>query len=400
MLKILHINTFSWGGAAKAGIRLHEALLRYGVSSKILFLEQNDYNIPESYDFKGHLSKQNITKKLRQKLKEKYVTHRQLQKLKSIGGDPNLFKFSQTPYRVLDHPLFQWADIVHLHWVSDLINPITFFQNIQQPVFWTFHDLQAVSGGYHYNCGIDKEQYSKLIARNQFINKKSIAKQRIHVICPSQWMLKSVENSELLENAQCFHLPYGVDTDIFSPLSQETARTILGLAVESKIALFAAGNLFDPRKGLIDLLAAFAQLKDENIQLAVVGNKYQKQLPENVHYLGNMKDERLMRVAYAAANITVLPSLADNLPNTALESLLCGTPILANRVGGLVEIVNEQNGSLCDTQNIDEFAQQLVAILNKGFNNHLILQAAVKKYGNASQIESIIPLYERVLAKV
>lgn len=397
MFKVLHLNTYSWGGAAKASIRLHESLLKNGVQSKILFLEQSDYNIPESYCFRAYLAGQKIFKKIYQKGKEKYIIYQQFQKLKSINGDPNHFKFSYSPYTVELHPLFLWADIIHLHWVSNFINPATFFQKVKQSIFWTFHDIQAISGGYHYESDVNQKLYKNLLIYNQAINNKSFANEKIHVICPSKWMLDNTKAKAVLKKAEFFHLPNGIDTAVFSPLNQQMSRKLLNLPTGKKIILFVAGDLFNPRKGFRYLLDAFSKLENGNHQLICVGNKYQNRLPKEVHYLGNIDDERLMRVVYAAADVTVIPSLEDNLPNTALESILCGTPLLANPVGGLVEIVNNQNGLLCNTQDVEDFSNKLKTVLKTEFDQVLIYQNAEKYYSGLRQVQQLIPLYEKSL---
>ncbi|MEN0047263.1 MAG: glycosyltransferase [Bacteroidota bacterium] len=400
MLKVLHLNTYSWGGAAKASIRLHKALLKSGVQSKILFLEQDDYNIPKSVCFKDYLASQKLFKKLLQKVKKRYKVYQQSNRLKAIDGNPNLFKFSYSPYRVETHPLFQWADIIHLHWVSDFINPLTFLRELKQPLFWTFHDLQAISGGYHYKSSIDLEQYNSLLKQNQAINKLAFTDKKIYAICPSEWMLEEVRNRKVISRIELFHLLNGIDPTIFSPISKEVARDVLNLSMRKKIILFIAGNLFDQRKGLFYLLEAFSALKNKNSQLVVVGNKYEHELPEAVHYLGNIRDERLMRLVYAAADVTVVPSLADNLPNTALESILCGTPLLANRIGGLTEILNHKNGLLCDVQKINEFSKKLEAMLEKKFDPTSIHQDAKALYSDSIQVKRLLPLYKKSLTDV
>ena len=76
--------------------------------------------------------------------------------------------------------------------------------------------------------------------------------------------------------------------------------------------------------------------------------------------LGIIRDERLMSVVYSAADVFVIPSLMDNLPNTVLESLLCGTPVIGFPVGGILDMVQDgENGYLTNEISVPALVKTL-----------------------------------------
>lgn len=120
------------------------------------------------------------------------------------------------------------------------------------------------------------------------------------------------------------------------------------------------------RKGMSYLIEAFKLLsvsKNNDIALAIFGNGSPASLKDieyPVYSLGNIKDELLLSICYSAADIFALPSLEDNLPNTALESMACGTPVVSFDTGGIPEMIRpELTGLLAKTNDIQDFANKI-----------------------------------------
>jgi len=421
LMKILLVNTSNNGGAAKACIRLHQGLLHEGIDSKLLLKEKATNTIPETYqiDLPGRSKKSVIQNKIRKYFPDtrtvRYKKQRQFIKSRS----PLLEQFSY-PYSDIDitqSKLYRESDIVHFHWVAHFLDFTSFFQNNTKPVVWTLHDANPFLGGEHYAeryLGINDKGYpikrrytNKEIQESQTISEmkgKTLENVNyIHIVCPSRWLKNESENSRLFSKYTHHNIPNGFPADIFKPLDKNFCREALGIPQDKYVILFVSESLTVFRKGYEFLKRSISNIskkyKDEVVLCAIGGNN-ETRSQNNFIELGTISDERLMAVAYAAADIFVIPSLEDNLPNTMIESLLCGTPVIGFPTGGIAEtIVDSFNGFLCPEINVACLQQTIEkAILhNEHFNRKSIRDDAYKKYNLSIQARAYIPLYENIL---
>src|SRR5690606_8995588 len=143
------------------------------------------------------------------------------------------------------------------------------------------------------------------------------------------------------------------------------SRKLFNIPEDKLVILFVAESTASPRKGFIFLQKAIEKLRLENVILCSVGgqNTELKSTNELIE-LGSIKDERLMSVVYSAADVFVIPSIMDNLPNTVLESLMCGTPVIGFPVGGISDmIVDGENGLLTKEISVTSLAEALTYFL-------------------------------------
>ncbi len=152
-------------------------------------------------------------------------------------------------------------------------------------------------------------------------------------------------------------IPCGVDLKRFAPQDRRQARQWLALDQHTPVVLFV-GRL-DPFKGP-DVLLRAASMMEEDAQLVIVGgalsgDKDLEQLQSlatslglshRVHFLGARPQEELPQL-YSAADVTVVPSYHESFGLVAVESLACGTPVVATRAGGLTTVVrHDETGFL------------------------------------------------------
>jgi len=148
-------------------------------------------------------------------------------------------------------------------------------------------------------------------------------------------------------------------------------RAALGLPPHKKLLLFGAVNATgDQRKGFQFLPMAMQRLGQDlrkNIELVVYGSSEPRDPPDfglPVHYLGNIQDDTALASLYSSVDAMLVPSREDNLPNSAVEAISCGTPVVAFRVGGLADIVDhKQNGYLANTFSADDLAHGIEWVL-------------------------------------
>jgi D-inositol-3-phosphate glycosyltransferase len=181
-------------------------------------------------------------------------------------------------------------------------------------------------------------------------------------------------------------VPGGVDLARFHPRDQAAARQVLGIDA-GKVLLFV--GRIQRLKGIDLLLRAAARLVRDDPALAAAlrvvivggrppehGNGPESQelrrlgrltarlgLYERVDFVGAVDQERLP-LYYAAADATVIPSLYESFGLVAVESMACGTPVVAARVGGLASTVQDgQTGYLVPWRDPALYAERLTAVL-------------------------------------
>jgi D-inositol-3-phosphate glycosyltransferase len=159
-------------------------------------------------------------------------------------------------------------------------------------------------------------------------------------------------------------IPCGVDLKLFVPHARRLARERLGLPAERPILLFA-GRL-DPFKGP-DLLLRATSLMQQDALVVIVGGKgsdaKQLKIEERVFLLGSHPREK-MPLFYSAANVTVVPSYHETFGLAAVESLACGTPVVATRAGGLTTVVHHGENGFLVARCPGFFAERLDALLS------------------------------------
>lgn len=434
-MKILIINTNnSAGGATKACVRLHHSLIEQGVDSKLLMLEQPDKNIVKGYSFyEYYLQQQTKNKSFYQKVYQKFLyilglskeailnKERKIQEqiLKQRKQSLEVFTFSLSLYEIQSHPLYKEADIIHLHWVAaNFLDYENFFLNNTKPIVWTLHDMNPFTGGCHYsescekfidtcsNCpqleGTIDSNYGAKMLHKKYLSLSSNPKQNITIISPSKWLLDESKKSKLFKNLDHFQIPYGIDSSVFRPHNKEQARSFLNLPQDKIIILFIAYVVDNKRKGYTILKEAIHQIEDKkNIAICTVGAKNTlKTTDANFHELGSFSDEIMMSIIYSAADVFVIPTLEDNLPNTVIESLLCGTPVIGFPVGGIVDMIqHNQNGYVCEVPNAYSLQQTIELFIKnpKKFDTNQIRENAVLMYDSKVQKDRYLELYHKLI---
>ena len=251
-------------------------------------------------------------------------------------------------------------DVLHLHWISGMLDYSEFFIRLPQdrPVVWTLHDMHAFTGGCHFDGGCDRFSDScglcpqlNSVSTNDF-SRQSWARKRLayralntgvlHLATPSQWLAGEVRRSSLLGDHNITVIPYGLDTRIFGPRDQRAARDVLSLPPEGRLALFVADWTAETRKGLPLLLEALRAMPHSSRPRLLTLGRGPLAPPEiPCVQLDPIGDDRILSFVYSAADIFVLPTLQDNLPNTALEAMACGLPVVAFATGGVPEMIRD-----------------------------------------------------------
>ncbi len=415
-MNILHINTSDDGGAAQAAKRLHLGLLRKNVNSEFLCLIENKEKFEGRKVFSDE--KRSAVDRILYKLKLK-KTSRERRKviLEGRSAKFDIFTLPESDYDIMSSEAYKNADIIHLHWVAMFLDYASFFRKNRKPIVWTFHDLNAFTGGCHYtshctkfelDCntchqlvGTKNQNYS-----NQVLVKKIEAIKKItnlNIVSPSKWLSELSERSSVMKNQKHCVIQNGLDSSVFTIKNKEEARELLGLPQDKKIILFVSQFLTSERKGFQYLVDAIKLIEDTGIFLCSVGAKVEaiEGVKDHIN-LGSIKEEEKMSWVYSAADVFVIPSLEDNLPNTIVESLMCGTPVVGFTIGGIKEmIVNGVNGYLCEEISGESLMEGILKTLNKKskFEREEVRAHASKKYDINIMSQRYLELYKDILKK-
>jgi glycosyltransferase involved in cell wall biosynthesis len=368
-MKIYHLSSAPFsGGAARAGFRLHEGLLREpGVDSLWLDIDGTAHG-PGIELLHKPKSKAPLLQRLRFK-KWARITQTHF----------------QTPTRPTTNPI-GWGSIEmleklpkpdawNLHWVSwflDWENLLPWMAE-QAPIVWTLHDLNPLRGIWHYDPQAEERTPLRLRYEAMAMEMKrralaKIPKDRITFVGPSKWMVEECRKSPVTTGFRVEHIPYGLDTSAFAPQDQKQAKNIFGIGQDDFVIGFIADHIHDRRKGVTPLLNALKQVAKGNayLHLMTVGNgRLQMGDFRNTH-LGPIQSDRLLSFFYSACDVFACPSLQDNLPNTVLESLACGVPAVAYDTGGLPDMVEDgKTGRLAgkpgDADSLSHVLKQMLA---------------------------------------
>ncbi len=315
-------------------------------------------------------------------------------------------------------------DIIHLHWICRGFIDVSELESFQRPVVWTLHDSWAFTGGCHVpgdcikykaQCGLCPQLGSKQawdLSRWTWNRKyKHWRDLPLTIVTPSQWLADCARSSSLLQQRRIEVIHNGIDLNQYQPVDKQAARTILGLPNEKKLVLLSAMNAtYDMNKGFHLLEAALRQLSEtgwhDRMELMVVGQSTPS-TPVNTgvphRFLGVLRDDVSMRLVYSAADVTVMASIQENLPTSIMESLACGSPVVAFNVGGAPHLVEHQvNGYLAQPGSIIDLSAGLSFVLSDEDRWHRLsgqARSKIEREFNAHYIaQQYLKLYEQLLS--
>ena len=412
-MKALHLNTYDiFGGAACAAFRLHKQLPAVGIKS-VMLVQQKESSVDSTIGPKSNLSKS--IAHLRTPLDH-------LPKLLYRNRKSTIYHFQWLPDFLIKKIRAVNPDVVHLHWICRGFVNVSNVARIKIPIIWTLHDMWPFTGGCHYPS--DCERYKKSCGKCPQLGSKSendlsrwtwSRKSRLWknldltLVAPSRWMKTRVQYSSLFKNKTVEVIPNGIDINRFRPLDRKMARSCLDFSQKKQLILFGALNATsDRRKGfqyLTPCLQRLSQTKTgSEAELIVFGASKPANPPDfglKTTYLGHLQDEISISMIYAACDVFIAPSIEDNLPNTVMEAMACGTPCVAFDIGGVPEMIDHlKNGYLAAPRDPNDLARGIEWVLEN--KNRLISlgkearEKVEKEYDLSRVAKQMASLYESV----
>ena len=373
-MKVLHLNHSDiTGGAARAAYRIHHAMRAFGVDSRMLvnFATSGDWTVEKAP--RSNFSKVFVRGR---GLVEDLVT-RTLTTSDSATLSPAIIP-SRWNVRLNSSD----TDVIHLHWVGGGMISIADIGKINKPVVWTLHDMWPFCGAEHLTFNFRwREGYTRNnrpVDESGFdLNRWTAVRKRRHwlrplqIVTPSRWLGEFARQSELMRDWPVTVIPNTIDTDVWQPVEKALARQLLFLPPDVPLVLYGAmGGGKSWYKGYDLLLAALNHLRGElpNLRLVIFGQlaeEAQTDIGFPVHYMGHLHDDVSLRLLYCAADVMIIPSRLENLPNTGIEAHACGTPVVAFDAYGLRDIVSHKHtGYLADAYDFKDLANGLRWVLS------------------------------------
>lgn len=398
-MKIIHINTLDHaGGAAKVASRLKEGLERKGHES--FMLVGKNYGSNPS---------------IRQIVHFKYI-QTAISIFSSLISLPDLIFINS--FRIKNRKDVMCADVINLHNLHGGYFNFLALSGLSKakPIVYTLHDMWALTGHCAHSFSCDKWQkgcgkcpnlkiYPRLWYDNTHwlwnLKRKTYNKSDFAIVTPSKWLKEKIEKS-ILKDKDVRLIYNGIDHQIFRPMNKRDARKKLKLPQDKTILMFSAHyGIKNYWKGGDYLLKALKEINGENIVFLNIGSseKTPVDIPESIEWISvpYIQDEQRMAEYYAASDLFLYPSLADNCPLVVLESMATGTPVIAFRTGGIPELITDmKNGYIAEYKNVSDFVKGInLFIENEELRNRASINAreTIEKHFT---LEKMVDLYQEL----
>jgi glycosyltransferase involved in cell wall biosynthesis len=357
----------SVGGAARATLRIHEALNaneeKYRVASKF-FVRRKYRSDPGVYVIDSAKSVNTISLSSVVRRIGNFTFYRRLRRFKT--GNPTIHSFCTLPTDPSENLNALPCDLFNFHWLGSDVISIKEIAKLHKPIVWTLHDQWAFCGAEHYNSlppVVDRRYIDGYLRSNRpnhesgpDLNRETWHQKLrhwhlpMHIVCPSNWMAECARQSVLMKTWPIRCIPNPIDTNLWRPIDRTQACKVYDLDPGKRYLIFGAcGGTSDPRKGGDLILEALKKLKAilplsdvDRLELIVFGENEPASgtpFPFDTHYFGNVQDDIKLVSLYCVGDVMLIPSRQDNLPNTGLEAQACGIPVISWDIGGLPDIV-------------------------------------------------------------
>lgn len=411
-MKTLHIATTDIGGAALGMLNLHFALLKAGVDSKVLVASKATacdtiFQMQPNFD-QFHFSKNKIIRKIQKilrkkgyRLSERERWNNKVSQISSVNRS-SCFTSPYSQYNILESKLVQEADIIHLHWVGDFLDYMSFFEGINKPVVWTIRDENPGLGGFHYRKEKEKlyGYYQEIEDHYLSVKKNSISKFKyLTLVNLSEVMMDFCRGVDYFSHCPTYKIYNSIDSKKYSLIDRSIARRVLDINDDQYVVSFVSVVLSDYRKNIEKVLSAVNQLQTNSTLLCVGINDCFDGRNSNVICYGKIDNPQLMSLIYSASDVFVTPSFQESFGKTTIEALLCGTPVVASATGVAPEILNETNGVLIDKISDESILYALKKIQNNNYNREKIRQDIVDVFSPQKIAQDYIHVYEDILKR-
>lgn len=355
-MKVMLLSNMDFSGAGNASVKIYRMLKKNNLDCSLYVNEKKT-----KYSNKFNLS---FTEKIKENLRKLiYSSTNRLLNLHTKNHYKSLGLFDSSYSNIINKLDY---DIVQLHWINGFLS-INDIVKIKKPIVWRFSDFWPCSGIYHYENFRNHGQNYFLSKINDFIKKIKfdLWNKELNIITPSEWMKNELEKSQSFKNYHVDVIYTPIDNNIFKKIDDKYIRKKNGISTKKKILLFGADNLNDKRKGFLDIVEIFKSnyLNKEEYELITFGKSRNilntiKDL--KVHNFGFIESKDKLNEIYNCADVMLVTSSVDNLPQVGLEAQMSGLPLIVYNNSGLLELIQKgKTGLVADNKSIVSLTQQI-----------------------------------------
>lgn len=409
-MKVVHISSLTIGGAGLCAKRIHQSLLVKGINSKMLIARgeetetvqvvQPDCDIWYSNRLLGKIK--HILLRLHLIKDKEYWDTLINKERKQLPSDVYTSHPFSNYKSLAHHPLINEADIIHLHWVTGFVDFPSFFRAVKRPIVWTLHDENLGLGIFHLTT-VSKNLQSRILQTDNCIKRikqESVSKAKsINLVAVSEAMRKYVQGNDFLSHLPVTLIHNGIEPSSFLLLDKNECRNRLGLQQNSHVFLFSAHYIHDSNKGLTLLIKALEMMNEPNVELICLGgfDKAPYSSKINIRCIGRLTDNKLMSSYYSAADFMMVTSFQESFGQTAIEALVCGTPVVAFPVGVIPELINEANGVICGDFTVDALVDGIKQARKRKYSREELRKQACDRFDYKVISNQYLELYKSIL---
>jgi glycosyltransferase involved in cell wall biosynthesis len=321
-------------------------------------------------------------------------------------------------------PYYRNADIVHFQ----LLHALPFFSLLNVPLMsrqhrlvWTIHDPWLLSGHCIHSLDCDRwltgcdncpdltlplSLKRDTSAFNWKLKNWVTRHSTASLIVASEWMYDKVRRSPILSHLPCSLIPFGINAEVFRPLNQVECRSRFGIPADANVIAFRWAPYFIV-KGTSYIEKALDSLRLEKpTYLLTFDAKYGLDSLKNKYHLvelGWVNDRNLMAAALNAADIFLMPSIAEAFGMIAVESMACGTPVIVFEGTSLPSVIRAPHGGIAVPYKDHKALAGAIKLLleDRALHQTLVangLKIVQQEYSLDLYVKRHLELYENLMA--
>jgi glycosyltransferase involved in cell wall biosynthesis len=392
IMKVVHVSFEDNNGAGSCAYRICKAQRDLGIDSQLLVARKtrSDCFIHE-YGL-GRLFMRRVFNKLGRIIQ----FPNEIDKISNLCIEKGTcYTLPVSPVRLNNQKLLQEADIIHLHWVDNLVDYPSFFSAFSgKPMVWTLHDENLFFGIAHYERDYIKD--NPLEKKYYGIKYESIRQaKRLGIVFLSKMMHDKFSDHEMISGFPSAIINNAVNYHLYQPKERKLACQRVGLNENVLIFAFCSVNISEKRKGLDILSKTLVKINPDYRILAIGGN------PRSVHWdnvieYGKCNTPEQMSWALSAANYFCMPSYQEAFAQTPIEAMACGLPIIVFPCSGTEELVTPVNGIRCEDFNSGALETGIREALAHQYDPRLIRRDAINRFSPERIAHEYLDFYEKV----